>query len=553
MCNAGRLKPCIGLLQTASARNPDDPEIHYRLGLAFRAAHDLNNAKSELYRAHLLRHDYKDSLLRLAELMVKSPEIQDVIWSGEHAQRVLATKADPELRSEASFTLGVAKLRLGDDVAARQQFQNALDANPAHLPAAINLAVLKHGSGDLRGAEATLEAAVQNGGGAPALAASGELYRLEGNNAKAEECFRKSLNLERGNPSARLNLAGALLAAQRVKEAEEVLAPAAAFPEYCHLHPVLLFQTGRREDALSELRTLVSTGGAGRATAGQCLQSALMVAGRYSEALALSDSALASNPHDIPAMCLRAEMALNRGDWNLAADQIGKGLQWDADSPELHFLYARLFAARQDYLRSEDELGQALRVDPRLAAARVQLARSLHARGYTRAALQTLDEGRHLRRGPGRGTRLLPDNALSNDSATLADERNWILLSDGEHTAVIAALERAFVFDRSAEMLVQRAVAGFQAGQPDARRWLDEAVRLNPAYPAALRALKLAAQHPAAAAWRGICMRLAEDCRPWSLAPALLEFPRGVIRRQFTLREPQPQLDTPLPAKGATG
>ena len=543
VCASNQFRRCAELLKVGLRSRPNDPEIHYRLGLALRDSHDIEGAKDELYRAHKLEPDYRDSLLRLAELMVKSASLQDVQWSGEHAERVLAQKSDAPSRADAYFTLGVGKLRLGDTEGGMADFQKALDAVPSHTPSAINLAVLEWMSGSPAQAESVIRKIAAISPQPEARAAAGEFFRLQGKNLESEREFRKVLETEPANQSALLNLGGILMTWGRIGEAEQFYARTAQLPNYRHIHAVFLYQTGKASEAVAELRGLLQ-GEPSNNQVRRCLEAMLLASNQYREALALADQVLAKHPCDAPARLLAGEAWLALQDSSESSAALDKAEGCNARSVMTRFLRARTVAAQNKRAFSDSELREILRVDPGFTAARIALLRSFLADDRPQLAVEEINEVMRLNESTTGVHRLLPRkrNAAWDDGGGIwAAERNWALLSDGDWSHARAFIESDLARSRSAELLLQRAVAAAEAGKAEARVFLDEAVQLTPGSPAIRVARQGFQSKTPGSSWTQLVMLLAEAIRPSVSGVELLDL-GGVVRSGFVLREPYPDL-----------
>src|SRR5262249_52917935 len=157
-------------------------------------------AMAELYRAHLAQNNYSDSQLLLAQLMVRSGDIKNVMWSADHARMILAKRTDPASRSEAYFVLGLGKLRLNDAQSAGDSFRDALREDPGHVGALSLLALQDAERGNVDAGEQLLRGAAARDPKSVALASAlAEYCRMARKPTEAEAEWRRVIALDPAN------------------------------------------------------------------------------------------------------------------------------------------------------------------------------------------------------------------------------------------------------------------------------------------------------------------------------------------------------------------
>jgi tetratricopeptide (TPR) repeat protein len=261
--------------------------------------------------------------------------------------------------------------------------------------------------------------------------------------------------------------------------------------------------------------------------------------------LALASQVLAKHSCDAPARLLAGEAWLALQNRNEAAAALDKAEGCNARSATTRFLRARMLATENKWAFSKLELGEVLRIDPGFAGARIALLRSFMTEGRPEMALDALNDLYRLYEGNINAGRLLlrrKNGAGDERGGMYAMERNWALLASGDYTHALVSIESGIARSRSAELLLQRAVAGFEAGKAEANVFLEEALRLNPASRASLRARVSLEAKPPASQWAQLAPALAEDIRPSVSGVELLDLPGEVVRSAFVLREPYPNL-----------
>ncbi|MBE2212156.1 MAG: tetratricopeptide repeat protein [Xanthomonadaceae bacterium] len=176
------------------------------------------------------------------------------------------------------------------------------------------------------------------------------------------------------------------------------------------------------------------------------------------------------------AYLAEAELHREDGDEKGEFDAYARGLAAMPD--ELAILYTRALAwERVDQIdRAEADLRKLLVIEPDNVAA-------LNALGYTladrttryREALELIDRARVAEPG----------------NAAIIDSHGWVLYRLGRNEEALVQLERAFALNKDAEVAAHVAEVLWVMGRKDeARKWFDEARRIDPDHRALKRALE---------------------------------------------------------------
>ncbi|HUK90656.1 MAG TPA: tetratricopeptide repeat protein [Blastocatellia bacterium] len=175
------------------------------------------------------------------------------------------------------------------------------------------------------------------------------------------------------------------------------------------------------------------------------------------------------------ALLQHAETGLEKRDYSQAEMDLNRVLALKPD-PEVYFLLARLNQARGDVLLYRQNLAEALRLNPRLLAVRVELVQSLVANAAgAQAALDYLNQ------------------APADQQATLPVivARNWAYWTLGDLAQMRKGIDLGLSRERSAELLMQDGLWKLRSGNPQAARAsLEEALKINPGDLRALEALQ---------------------------------------------------------------
>jgi len=177
------------------------------------------------------------------------------------------------------------------------------------------------------------------------------------------------------------------------------------------------------------------------------------------------------------------EAALRQKDSNDAGelDAYERGLAAFPDEPEILYARALGWERRDNIARAEADLRKLLVAEPDNVAA-------LNALGYTladrttryREALELIDRARTAE----------PDNAA------IIDSYGWVLYRLGRIDDALVELRRAFALQKDAEIAAHLGEVLWVAGKRDeARRYFDEARKIDPANRALQRALEKTGAH----------------------------------------------------------
>lgn len=433
--HAGHFSEAAEELRAALRIQPRNPEFHYRLGVVLRDSGQPDAAMNELYKAHQIQSDYADSVLLLAQLMVKSNDVQYIRWSGDFARRILSQPGDPRTRAEAYYVLGVGSLRLNDPNAANSYFNQALQENPDHVGSLCFVALQYADRGNVAAGEQVLRKALARDPKSLALtSALAEFCRMAKQPSEAEAQWKHVLELDAHNVPAQVNLVDLFSGSGRSAEAENIARRLSQQPntKFEQWYALLLWRNGRNADAVAEL-TRLSRNLPEQQIAQLRLIAALIILGKQAEASALIDEAPKRGPQDEDFALMKAQLALDRSDRHAAETLVDKAMRMDPSSGSPHLLAARLADIAGVPPRANYELGEALRLQPTLQSARLSLARRYIAAHDGGTALGILDGAPYRQRS----------------SYPILMQRSWALLTNGNWSRAgdvlsgIAALEQA--------------------------------------------------------------------------------------------------------------
>ncbi len=461
-------------LNNALRANPQNPETHYQMGMAYLGSGRVREGATHLQKAVSLDPGHSAAQLKLAELMLLSRDESLVPDVEEKVQDVL--QVDPE-NSQALFVLAASQVRSGKPQEAEKYLRQALEKSPAHLRSSLALAQMKIGEKDLAGAEAVLAEAVrQDPHSTDALVALGVFYAATGKPAEAEARFRQALAADAKCAPALLQLAALEVRQGKKQEAEQSYRQLSTLglEEFQPALGIHYIQEGRLDEAIAEFERLAKANHQDRAARSR-LAAAYIAAHRITDAERLLGDALKRNPKDVDALVQRAGLYLRGGDAEKARNDMSAVLKLRPDSAEAHFLMAAVHKATRTAFQHRQELNEALRFDPAYLPARLDLAAALVAGGEAKAALDLLDAAPEPQK----------------QSLPLQVARNWALIGAGDADGARKLVEALLAHTKTPDLLLQDAVLKAAAKNwTGARTAAEEILDANPKD---LRALRLLA------------------------------------------------------------
>lgn len=457
----------------ASQLRPNDAEALHLLATVALVDGDYGRAVDYLRKALTKNPQYVPARLKLAEIMASSP-VKTHVAEAESAAESAVQDAPSD--AEAVRILAKARLKLGDYEGAEERFNKSVSLMPQHLMSSIGLAVLKWKKNDLAGAEEVLKKAVASAPKASEpLLVLGRFYRLTKRNQEAEGALRSAAQLDRKSGLALGDLAQLYVEQGRDSEVEATYRAMAQLPDrrFKPLHAVYLFGRGRQAEAIPELKALADADRGDREARSLLVAAYVLTNQRPLAAKVLAD-ALSKNGKDASALLERGRMYLADGKYDEVERDMRSVIQLTHNSAEAHYLLARALRKSTSKGVARQELAEALRLDPRLLAARTDMSWSYREVNQLDAAQRTLDAA----------------PADQRQSLELTIEQNWIWLAKGEAAQLQKSFEALRKPVQDATLLVQEAV--FRNQQKDyagAIQRAEEALRVNPRDLRALEAM----------------------------------------------------------------
>jgi tetratricopeptide (TPR) repeat protein len=195
------------------------------------------------------------------------------------------------------------------------------------------------------------------------------------------------------------------------------------------------------------------------------LVQAYLSSGRLEQAERALTEALRSNRKDSDALIQRAEIYLRRNRLADAGQDLSQALKSQPDSALAHWVMSQLNRVQGHSLNQRQELTNALRLDPHLLGARVELSRNLIASKAASSALDVLEQA----------------PADQKKLPLYLVERNAALLALGDLVRLRKGIDEGLALGRHPDLLLQDGILRIKTRDFNrARRSLEEALRLNP-------------------------------------------------------------------------
>jgi tetratricopeptide (TPR) repeat protein len=417
---------------------PTDAEPYYQISLAYFETGNHETSVAALRKALALNPKHAGAQLRLAALMTTSLDKKVLADAENRLQELLAV---PQKNAEAMDTLALTEWKLGRPEAAAKLLDEALMKFPEDLVSSIVLARIKLSQNDPNGAEGVLKKWVAGAAKSrEAALALGRLYIQLDKPGQAESEFRRALRLDPKYAPALFSLALIEMKGNRSGEAEQTFKQLADQPDrdYQHLYGLFLFQQGKKEQALAELRRLAKADPDDRGARTRVLI-AYVLMDKVSEAEKLLATALERNSKDNEALLQRSELRLRSGDFAAAEKDLNQLLRFQPDSAQAHFQLAKVKRMQNLGRVERQELTAALNRDQNFLPARLALARSFNLAKEPKLALELMDQ----------------TPAAQKADLDVGIERNWALLGIGTRKEAHEGIDRGLRVARAPELLVQ--------------------------------------------------------------------------------------------------
>lgn len=378
-------------LKNAIKWEPDNAEAKYQLGVAYSGMRDYISAVRYFWEAADADKTRADARLRVAEILESANDRSLAPEAEQHVREVLKLKPGD---LDALRLLAVAQWQQGKPDEAVKTVTAILQQDPKHQRALLTLAMIQFESRKPAEAEKTLlEARNVAVGGQEASVALGQLYLMTNRRAQAQAEFQRALDRDPTNAVAMIELANLQSAAGDKEGAAKTYEKLSGLPDdaYRTAHAAFLLETGQKGAALTELEKLYQQFPKSREVRSR-LVDAYFAADRQPDAERVLNDALKANFRDVDAREQRSRIYLQQSKPGLAKEDLEEVLRYRPNSVQAHYLMAHAYAGLGDRKSYQSELEEALRLNPKLLAARVELSRVLRRANGPVTALALMDQ-----------------------------------------------------------------------------------------------------------------------------------------------------------------
>ena len=466
--------------RNAVRATPNDAEPYYEAGVAAQDLGDLRAAVGSFKQAVALNPNHQKAQLALAILMAQTTQ-KGLLQDAEARLRGIAAEGRNE--HDRVNALALTDLKLGKIDDAIQALKAELAKAPGDLSTSIMLAQVQESQHDIKSAEDLLiRACLASPQNAEPAVALGQFYARQNRIAEAESEFRKGVAIDSKSGIARLQLAVLEYELGRKSEAEADFKRLAYLSDksYVSMYGRYLFTEGRTDEAVREFARI-----AGENAGDRILRTQLVLAyqssGKTAKAEQLLNDVLRKNPKDVDALTQRGEMLLQAKKLEAALADLNGAEHLQPTSAEVHYTLGKVFLAKGELLSYRSQLTEALRLNPNLLPARLELAQILLSSDPT-ASLQILAEA----------------PAPQQETQEWMIARNWAFWATNDLSGMRKGIDAGLGKGSSPDLFLQDGLWKLRNGKPaEARLAVERELQFVPGDVRGLRALQLcySAQH----------------------------------------------------------
>jgi len=462
--------------KNAAQAMPQDTESYYEIGVALQSLGDMRNAAGAFRRATQLDPKNTSAQLAYAELLSLSRDPATLGDAESMFKTVLsATPNDPRAMDD----LAVTEFKLGRTDQATEELALSLQKAPSYVQTYFDIVRVKLAQKDVPGAEDTLVRATQ---AVPksleARMTLARFYVATRRLAPAEVQLHKALEIDPKHLAALMELGRIQLATGRSTEAEQTFRAVSQLPDpgAKTIHAGFLLHQGNADAGIAELEKLIKSDGKDRGVRTELIR-AYLAHNRAGDAERLITEVLKKSPKDVDSLLQRAEVYMVEGKvgrHSSVDNDITEALHARPQDANAHYVHARLLRLRGDDLSARQELTEAIRVDPSLLRARLELAGSLLSANDGKTALETLDTA--------------PANQKSSEAFLI--QRNWALIAAQRYPEARTSISALLAKGVHGDPLIQDGILKMEAKDVSgARTSFGYAIETNPRDVRALRRL----------------------------------------------------------------
>ncbi len=378
-------------IQFANAIQVDSrfADAHYQLAQVYLKLQDTPRAYQELARTVELQPDHTQARTDLANLLIAGNELD----RSEEQLDLLAPHAAGSAKIQTSWANYYSAR--GDNAAALQSMQRALQLDGNNSDLFLNMALLQLRASQLDAAETSFRKAVElNPRSTGAQLALGSFYQARSRWNDAEQTFLHAIELDPQALDARAAMARLYLAQGRHDDAEQFLKQIKReLPQNSAADRMLgdfYLSTGNLDKAVEEYSSLYKSHPADLQVKKNYIQ-LLILHDQIDPAARLNDEVLQANPRDVQCLIYRGQIQLHQGKSRDAAETLQAAIKTAPDSAVAHYHLGVALDGAGNSQSAENEWQTAIRLQPGMIEAHRALAQAELRRDNYTALQQSAD------------------------------------------------------------------------------------------------------------------------------------------------------------------
>ena len=386
---AGKHEEAIVEYRNAVQQDPRFGEARYKLAESYAATGNAQRAYREYIRAADLLPDNAEAQIKAARFLLLAGQFED---AKTRVQRVLDVAP---ANVEAQVILGNSLAGLRDFDGAVREIEEAIQLDPGRAQTYSTLAALKLATGNREQAKAAFEKAVAvDARSVPARLALAIFQWSTGDPGGAEQSLKQALEIEPTDVRANRALAGLYLGTNRAAQAEPLLKAvvekAGTVDSKIQLADYYV-ATNRGNDALRILEPLAAQKEASGAAESR-MAAIVYAAGDKARGHSIVDGVIDREPKNSTALLLKARWLSAEGQQAQALERAQAATAADPSSIAAHYQLGTIQAHLRRTKEAIASFGEVLRLNPRAAAAQIQLSRLHLTEGASDTAVQFAED-----------------------------------------------------------------------------------------------------------------------------------------------------------------
>jgi tetratricopeptide (TPR) repeat protein len=383
----------FAVIEYASAVRLDPKFGDARLKLAetYERMGNLRAAFPEFIRAADALPDNRDLQLKVTEILLVAGRFDD-------AKARVGTLLNRDPKDVDALILHASAIAaLKDPQGAIDEIEEALKIQPQDSRALINLGTVRMRTGDAREAEAAFRSAISfDRSSVNAHLAYANFLWSSGRQPEAEQELKQALALKPKDVLANRMLASLYLSTNRAADAEQplkVVAESSTLPA-ARFQLAQYYVTVKRVQDATKLLTALSDDPGTFADAEGMLASIEYDAGHHDEAHSRLDKLIARTPKDSRPLVMKARWLATEKKLDDALTKAEAAIAADSQSAPAYYMLGMVRDLRHEAPDAIKAYTEALRLNPRILAAQVELSRLSLATGNRDAALRYAEQAK---------------------------------------------------------------------------------------------------------------------------------------------------------------